>query len=107
MTTSSDDRESGLEHEVEAWGGGSLLDEHETFGWQCVCGASDDNLPTHEESETAALTHLIQTGHALEARCGKCGETFNPIDATDLIHIQRLDGKECGGTGSVTAYFKR
>jgi hypothetical protein len=30
----------------------------------------------------------------LEARCTKCGETFNP-------HFQTADEVECGGTGVV------
>lgn len=37
-------------------------------------------------------------GH--EARCAKCGETFNPADEIDALeHIQREDGTACGGLG--------
>jgi hypothetical protein len=35
-----------------------------------------------------------------EATCTKCGETFNPIDETDLEHIESFEtGQECGGVG--------
>jgi uncharacterized OB-fold protein len=39
----------------------------------------------------------------LEARCTKCGETFNPHseDPDDLEHFQTADEVECGGTGVV------
>lgn len=32
-----------------------------------------------------------------EAKCGKCGEVFNPADESDTVHIVRADGAECGG----------
>jgi hypothetical protein len=35
------------------------------------------------------------------ARCPRCGEDFNPLDPTDLIHVERLDGAECGGVGEL------
>lgn len=38
---------------------------------------------------------------ALEARCPKCGETFNPTDEDDLTHIETLDGEPCGGQGEL------
>lgn len=41
----------------------------------------------------------------LEARCTECGETFNPIDEDDLVHIERLDGEECGGQGELVGEF--
>lgn len=34
-----------------------------------------------------------------EARCGACGETFNPADETDLEHLRKADGTPCGGAG--------
>jgi hypothetical protein len=34
-----------------------------------------------------------------EATCDRCGETFNPLGETDLIHGVREDGDECGGPG--------
>lgn len=36
-----------------------------------------------------------------EAKCGKCGETFNPAGPDDLVHIERLDGVPCGGQGEL------
>lgn len=39
-------------------------------------------------------------GH--EARCTKCGETFNPTDENDLIHLEQEDGTPCGGQGVLT-----
>lgn len=38
----------------------------------------------------------------LEARCTKCGETFNPEDSDDLTHWNKDDGTECDGTGELT-----
>lgn len=38
----------------------------------------------------------------IEAVCGKCGETFNPVDDDDTIHLVREDGTECGGQGTIT-----
>lgn len=37
----------------------------------------------------------------LEAVCGKCGETFNPADESDLVHLERQSGMTCGGVGEV------
>lgn len=34
-----------------------------------------------------------------EAVCTRCGDTFNPADEADLVHLERADGTECGGTG--------
>lgn len=36
---------------------------------------------------------------SVEARCMRCGETFNPNDPADFVHFQRNDGNECGGFG--------
>jgi hypothetical protein len=38
----------------------------------------------------------------IEAVCGKCGDTFNPGDEDDTIHLVREDGTECGGQGTIT-----
>lgn len=40
----------------------------------------------------------------LEAICGKCGETFNPVDENDLIHGESLKGP-CGGKGKLTGQW--
>jgi hypothetical protein len=37
----------------------------------------------------------------LEARCAKCGETFNPADETDLEHGLTEAEEECGGAGEI------
>lgn len=38
----------------------------------------------------------------IEAKCEKCGDTFNPLDESDLEHCVRNDGEtECGGTGRI------
>lgn len=37
----------------------------------------------------------------LEATCRTCGETFNPADETDTVHLSREDGAECGGPGEI------
>lgn len=34
-----------------------------------------------------------------EALCLVCGESFNPGDENDLIHIRKDDETECGGQG--------
>lgn len=48
----------------------------------------------------------------LEARCTKCGDTFNPAseDTEDMIHFVRTCdnehmGEECGGEGEVQGEF--
>jgi hypothetical protein len=48
----------------------------------------------------------------LEAKCKKCGDTFNPHseDPDDMIHFIRTsgdehDGDECGGEGEVTGEY--
>jgi hypothetical protein len=43
----------------------------------------------------------------LEAICRKCGQTFNPADDDDTIHLVRVGDdthgdEECGGEGEVT-----
>jgi hypothetical protein len=43
--------------------------------------------------------------HLLEAKCRKCGETFNPADAQDTIHMIREDGSFCGGTGDIQGHY--
>jgi hypothetical protein len=35
----------------------------------------------------------------IEARCGRCGETFELISSEDAMHFQRRDGELCGGDG--------
>lgn len=44
---------------------------------------------------------------SLEARCGKCGETFIPAnyDADWEVHITRASGDDCGGEGTITRVF--
>lgn len=37
----------------------------------------------------------------LEAKCSVCGETFNPRDVFDIIHIAKENGDECGGEGII------
>lgn len=41
----------------------------------------------------------------LEAVCGKCGETFNPNDEQDTIHVETQAGAECGGQGTITGHW--
>ena len=42
----------------------------------------------------------------LEASCGGCGETFCPNDETDLYHLQKEDGTECGAKAKkVIGYY--
>ena len=38
---------------------------------------------------------------AYEARCPRCGETFNPAGPDDLEHLATLDGEPCGGAGEL------
>jgi hypothetical protein len=40
-----------------------------------------------------------------EAVCRTCGETFNPHDEDDLVHLQRNDGEPCGGQGDLMGYW--
>lgn len=40
-----------------------------------------------------------------EAKCQKCGETFNPADDRDLEHGIRDDGEECGGQGTLLGWY--
>ena len=39
----------------------------------------------------------------LEAKCGRCGETFIPHTEklSDLIHIETEQGNSCGGLGTI------
>lgn len=41
-----------------------------------------------------------------EARCLKCGETFNPAGPDDLIHLATEDGQECGGQGHMVGEWR-
>lgn len=43
---------------------------------------------------------------AMEAVCGRCGETFNPADEGDTEHVARADGSECGGHGEVVGVWR-
>lgn len=45
--------------------------------------------------------------HIREARCLRCGETFNPHGETeeDLEHWARQDGEECGGRGRMVGVY--
>lgn len=43
--------------------------------------------------------------HILEATCQKCGETFNPADAQDIIHMLKDNGNFCGGTGDLMGEY--
>lgn len=36
-----------------------------------------------------------------EAVCTECGESFNPVEEFDLIHVMRWDEEECGGIGEM------
>lgn len=42
----------------------------------------------------------------IEAKCGKCKETFNPADEDDTIHVAREDGSECGGQGVILGEWR-
>lgn len=41
-----------------------------------------------------------------EALCLSCGETFNPNDEQDTIHIQKNDETECGGQGIIVGSWR-
>ena len=50
--------------------------------------------------------HEREGAPMLEARCTKCGDTFNPADEDDLIHGVRTSNDEhqgdpCGGVGEL------
>lgn len=38
---------------------------------------------------------------ALEAVCVRCGNTFNPADEDDLVHVEQVTGEPCGGAGEL------
>lgn len=40
-----------------------------------------------------------------EARCTRCGESFNPADYGDLVHVERSDGEACGGQGVMVGAY--
>lgn len=61
-----------------------LSDWHTTPGWPV-----EDGLPWDESP--------IRLETAWYARCGRCGETFNPDGPADAIHVERVDGVACGG----------
>lgn len=49
------------------------------------------------EAEQAAYDELTDAGYRLiEARCDRCGETFNPGGRDDLTHIDPDAGADCG-----------
>lgn len=50
---------------------------------------------------------MLRTSVGWEAVCERCGEVFMPMDETDTIHLERLDGEECGGLDAdlVRAYL--
>ena len=41
----------------------------------------------------------------LEVICEVCGETFNPADPQDIIHMVKGDGTFCGGTGEIQGFY--
>lgn len=43
--------------------------------------------------------------HILEAKCKKCGETFNPYSEDDLEHVTRADGQFCEGQGELLGAY--
>jgi hypothetical protein len=43
----------------------------------------------------------------IEAKCGKCKETFIPDDEDDLTHVEKIDGSECGGRGRIVAMYNQ
>lgn len=49
--------------------------------------------------ESDAAGHPV----AFEAACLECGETFNPLDEDDTVHVARSDGELCGGIGEMLA----
>lgn len=55
--------------------------------------------------ERGSINHIVQSSGlrpiGYEAKCLKCGETFNPADGSDLTHLQREDGEECMGLGEM------
>lgn len=53
----------------------------------------------------AWYSDLMTTPIGYEALCA-CGETFNPDDETDLTHLVREDGTECGLEGEMTGEWK-
>lgn len=53
----------------------------------------------HPDTKGSDLETFSAIG--LEAVCA-CGETFNPGDIHDIIHLQRGDGEECGLYGTIT-----
>lgn len=45
-------------------------------------------------------------GWILEAQCSRCGETFNPADEHDLIHLQTEAEEPCGGPGEIVGEWR-
>jgi hypothetical protein len=45
---------------------------------------------------------------SIASTCETCGETFNPMDVADLVHVERADGTPCNGIGNtLTTYATR
>lgn len=59
-----------------------------------------DVPPSEKESTMSYMPGSINV-IGYEARCTKCGEGFCPNDPTDLEHLVRDDGNECGGAGEM------
>lgn len=43
---------------------------------------------------------------AYEARCKRCGETFNPDSWWDLHHYVKADDEPCGGEGEMLGSWR-
>lgn len=56
------------------------------------------------ESPIGLLARALKGGGSvtiLEARCTRCGQTFNPADVDDLEHVETSEEVPCGGRGEL------
>jgi hypothetical protein len=60
---------------------------------------SEIGVGWHPDTKGDDLVTFSPVG--IEATCA-CGETFNPADNRDTIHLVREDGEECGLYGVIT-----
>jgi hypothetical protein len=69
-----------------------------------LLAALDDEVSLAEEAGVKLVTRaaVLAAPVGIEAKCTRCGETFNPADEDDTEHVETVQGTPCGGLGVIT-----
>lgn len=90
-----------------SWAGGDLCvgpDPDGPHGDGFTCPPADATVADVARLVADVVAMVREQAVAWTARCGRCGETFEPV-SLELTHFHRVDGTDCGGIGRLQGHW--